>query len=401
MTARVLDDGDPSEPFPVTNGVKQGCVLAPTLFSMVFSAMLQDAFKDSHSGISIKYRCDGKLFNIRRMQAVTKVKETIIRDLLFADDCALNAPRETEMQHQMDRFSTGCDNFGLTISTKKTEVMYQPAPGDAYHEPCITVKGQKLHAVEQFTYLGSTLSSTANIDIEVNNRISKASSAFGRLRNNVWERRGITLKTKLKVYSAVVLTTLLYGCETWTPYKKHEKQLNGFHLRCLRNLLNIRWQDRIPDTEVLEQAELQTITTIIRKAQLRWAGHVSRMPDSRIPKQLFYGELSQGKRTAGGQKKRDKDCLKTSLKDFDINPQSWESRAAERSAWHCAISQGALKAEEQRVTHALQKRERRKERAASAQPADPAFTCPECGRACRARIGLTSHLRTHRPPTPD
>ena len=401
MTARVLDDGDPSEPFPVTNGVKQGCVLAPTLFSMVFSAMLQDAFKDSHSGINIKYRCDGKLLNIRRMQAVTKVKETIIRDLLFADDCALNAPNETEMQHQINRFSTGCDNFGLTISTKKTEVMYQPAPGDAYHEPCITVKGQKLHAVEQFTYLGSTLSRTANNDIEVNHRISKASSAFGRLRDNVWERRGITLTTKLKVYRAVVLTTLLYGCETWTPYKRHEKQLNGFHLRCLRNVLNIRWQDRIPDTEVLERAGLQTITTIIRKAQLRWAGHVSRMPDSRIPKQLLYGELSQGKRTAGGQKKRFKDSLKTALKDFDINPQSWESLAAERSAWRCAISLGARKAEEQRMTHARQKRERRKERTASAQPADPAFTCPECGRVCRARIGLTSHLRTHLPRAPD
>ncbi|KAK4294773.1 hypothetical protein Pmani_032624 [Petrolisthes manimaculis] len=362
---------------------------------------LLDAIKDSHSGFDIKYRCDGKLFNIRRMQAVTRVKETIIRDLLFADDCALNAPNETEMQHQMDRFSTGCDNFGLTISTKKTEAMYQPAPGDAYHEPCITVKGQKLHAVEQFTYLGSTLSRTANIDTEVNHRISTASSAFGRLRDNVWKRRGITLETKLKVYRAAVQTTLLYGCETWTPYKRHENQLNGFQLRCLRSLLNIRWQDRIPDTEVLKRAGLQTITTIIRKTQLQWAGHVSRMPDGRIPKQLFYGELSQGKRTAGGQKKRYKDCLKTSLKDFDINPQSWESRAAERSAWRCAISLGADRAEDQRATHAQRKRERRKERTAGAQPANPAFTCPECGRVCRARIGLISHLRTHRPPTPN
>ena len=59
MMARVLDDGECSEAFPVTNGVKQGCVLAPTLFSMMFSAMLMDAFRDSSQGIEIRYRTDG------------------------------------------------------------------------------------------------------------------------------------------------------------------------------------------------------------------------------------------------------------------------------------------------------------------------------------------------------
>ncbi|XP_076055151.1 uncharacterized protein LOC143033544 [Oratosquilla oratoria] len=135
MTTRVLDDGEPSEAFPVTNGVKQGCVLAPTLFSMMFSAMLSDAFRNCESGISIRYRYDGKLFDLRRLQAITKVKKTVVRDFLFADDCALNAIDEQEMQQHMDMFSSACDNFSLTISTKKTELMYQPAPGKQYQEP--------------------------------------------------------------------------------------------------------------------------------------------------------------------------------------------------------------------------------------------------------------------------
>jgi len=69
MMVKVLDDGDESEAFPVTNGVKQGCVLAPTLFSMVFSAMLTDAFRDCQDGIHIRYRTDSRLFNLRRLQA--------------------------------------------------------------------------------------------------------------------------------------------------------------------------------------------------------------------------------------------------------------------------------------------------------------------------------------------
>ena len=288
----------------------------------MLSAMLTDAFRESKPGINITFRTDGKLFNPRRLEAATNVKETVLRDFLFADDCALNASEEQEMQAEMDSFSAACNNFGLTISTKKTEVMLQPAPGNQYHEPQITVNGQTLQAVETFTYLGSTLSRTATIDAEINNRISKASSAFGRLSEKVWERRAISLETELKVYRAVVLTTLLYGSETWTVYRRHEKILNHFHLRCLRNLLHIRWRDKVPNTEVLQRANFPSITTITRKAQLRWAGHVSRMHDDRIPKQLFYGELCHGKRTVGGQRKRFKDSLKVSLKDFNISTES-------------------------------------------------------------------------------
>ena len=65
--------GEYSEPFQVTNGVKQGCVIATTLFSMMFFAMLTDAFQDVNAGFSIKYRFDGKLLNLRRLQVTFKV----------------------------------------------------------------------------------------------------------------------------------------------------------------------------------------------------------------------------------------------------------------------------------------------------------------------------------------
>nr|VZI25412.1 unnamed protein product [Spirometra erinaceieuropaei] len=67
MMARVTDNGAVSEAFAVTNGVKQGSVLAPTLFSLIFSAMLMDAYRDERPGIRIAYRTDGHLLNQRRM----------------------------------------------------------------------------------------------------------------------------------------------------------------------------------------------------------------------------------------------------------------------------------------------------------------------------------------------
>ena len=69
ILARVQHDTEYSEPFPVTNGVKQGCVLTSTLFNMMFSAMLKSAFQDCDDGFRIRYRFDDKLFNLRRLLA--------------------------------------------------------------------------------------------------------------------------------------------------------------------------------------------------------------------------------------------------------------------------------------------------------------------------------------------
>nr|VZI32110.1 unnamed protein product [Spirometra erinaceieuropaei] len=131
MMARVTDNRAVSEAFAVTNGVKQGCVLAPTLFSLMFSAMLMDADRAERPGIRIAYRTDGHLLNQRRMHFQSCVSTTTVHELLFADDCAMNTTSEEEMQRSMDLFSAACENFGLVINTQKTVVMHQPPPNSA------------------------------------------------------------------------------------------------------------------------------------------------------------------------------------------------------------------------------------------------------------------------------
>lgn len=78
--------------------------MVPTLFSMLFSAMLKDAFNNEDPGVGIRYWNDRKLFNLRHLKAVAKVKTNIIRDLLFADDCAPIANSEPEMHQNLDNF---------------------------------------------------------------------------------------------------------------------------------------------------------------------------------------------------------------------------------------------------------------------------------------------------------
>ena len=99
---------------------------------------------------------------------------------------------------------------------------------------------------------------------------------------------------------------------------------------------------------------MQSMHTVI--AQLRCTGHVTRLPDEGLPKKAFYGELQEGKRPHGGQKKRYKDTLKASLKDFDMPIGSLEQTAQEQSKWRGLINKIAALCEKKRICEAVRKR---------------------------------------------
>nr|VZH91133.1 unnamed protein product [Spirometra erinaceieuropaei] len=277
--------------------------------------------------------------------------------------------------------------------------IHQPPPNTAAppNASLINVNGTQLQVVGNFPYLGSTLSCNTKIDDEVARRISKASQAFGRLQSTVWNRHGLQLSTKLKMYKAVILPTLLYGAETWTVYTKQARRLNHFHLSCLRRILRLSWQNRIPDTDVLERTGILNIYTMLRQMQLRRSGHLVRMDDERLPKRLIYGDVATGSRCQGGQIRRYKNTLKSSLKRLQINPTKWEELALDRPTWRRTVKTSAAIHEANRIAAAKVKREARKSQLRSLRNADsqPLPTCPRCQRTFGARIGLIGHLRVN------
>ena len=121
------------------------------------------------------------------------------------------------------------------------------------------------------------------------------------------------------------------------------------------------------------------------------------MPDERLPKKVLYGELQEGKRSQGGQKKRYKDTLKASLKDFNIPTESWEQAAQDRTKWRCLISKGASQFEAKRICEAEKKHKEMKARAKGplSDSAESEFTCSIGNRQFRAKIGLYSHIHTN------
>ena len=114
--------------------------------------------------------------------------------------------------------------------------MFQPAPRNNYIEQSIFVENTKL-IVNKFIYLGSTLSNNGSLDNEIISRIQMGTISFGKLEKRVWSSHSISIPTKISVYKACVMTSLLYGSETWTTYRSQIKTLERFHQRFLRRII--------------------------------------------------------------------------------------------------------------------------------------------------------------------
>ena len=113
----------------------------------------------------------------------------------------------------------------------------------------------------------------------------------------------------------------------------HIRLLESFHIRHLQLILGLRWWHKMTHSEIRSRAGIPTIESMLLNRQLRWLGHVIRMPHSRLPHCMLHGQLRLGRMSVGGQKKRLKHHIKLILKRCNI-PFSWqETLASKRATW--------------------------------------------------------------------
>ena len=256
-------------------------MLAPTLFSLYITAVLETMNEGLNRGVFICTRTDGKLFN--RLRAHTKTLQMCIRELLYADYSAPVANNAVDMLQIVDRFSSAADMVGLKINISKTELLYRPPPMSIELPETITVHDEPLKTTKSFIYLGSTVSNTNSADLEMERRIQSATKAYGALQKRLWRCNGIRAKTRVKVAVAVaVIPCLLYSIQCTTLYRRHIMALTRLQLCHLCSILNIKWQDRIPDIAVLRHAHTVSVEALITMSQLHWAGHVRQMANSTL-----------------------------------------------------------------------------------------------------------------------
>jgi len=171
--------------------------------------LLHVAYKHCNIGVPLAFRTDRNLFDLRKLQSESKttsaqfVNSSLQTTVLWQRTLCMK-PKHYLISLMASR------RFGLSVSLKKTEELFQPSPDNIYTTPVVTIDNTALPVAETFCYLGSHIHCTGSLDDEITTRLAKATAAFGCLRKRLWDDRGIRVDTKVQVYRAVALTILCY-----------------------------------------------------------------------------------------------------------------------------------------------------------------------------------------------
>ena len=170
----------------------------------------------------------------------------------------------------MDAFSDASKKFGLKINIKKTEVLYQPN-STRTREENIMVDGNKLNSVPEFTYPGSTISSDGRIDAEIQRRMAKASTSFGRFARDSGTTtmcpRGSKARSTAQLCYPPYYTEPRPGQCTDGQVKK----LHAFMMRHLRSIMRLTWKDKVTNKEILGRIGLPSSDQ--KESPVDWTPH--------------------------------------------------------------------------------------------------------------------------------
>ena len=304
---RVVCGNHITEPFEVHTGVKQGCVLSPLLFNLVIDWLMTQT-TDKPRGI--------------RWTLTTSLE-----DLDFADDITLLASSHKDMQEKLNRLISFASNVGLKLNKNKTKLIKQNAGSN---QP-IKIDNTEVEIVNNFTYLGSIISSEGDCTTEIKTRISKAKQAFAAMQRT-WKSKKISLKTKCRLFKSNVLSVLLYGSECWKETTTIIRSLDSFQTKCLRRIKGIHWPNTISNDNLLRETEMEPISGIIEKRRWRWMGHVLRMGSDEIPATALKW-TPQGKRKKGRPKETWRRTAEKQLKKRGLSWGTAKKVASDRQKW--------------------------------------------------------------------
>jgi hypothetical protein len=143
------------------------------------------------------------------------------------------------------------------------------------------------------------------------------------------------LRTKLRIFETNVKSVLLYGSETWKQTKKNEQDLQAFINKCLRQILNIRWPERITNTELWRRTNQTPIVQTIKQRKWHWIGHFLRRPQNITKQALDWNP--QGKRKRGRPMTTWRRTLEVELRSIRMSWGEAKKAAHDRNKWRAIV----------------------------------------------------------------
>ena len=294
--------------------------MSPLLFNIFLEIIIATALDESDAGAMV----NGEIFS----------------NLRFADDIAVMAEGESDLQMAVDKIVDVSSSMGMCINAAKTEIQFLGKGNITFQ---IKVKEQQLQQTENFVYLGGNISTNDGSGKDIERRIGLARGMLQTL-NRIWTSKELSKQTKMRVYETLVKSVLLYNSETWTLKERDKSRLRVFEMTCLRKIEGVTRRDRIRNEEIRGRLHVQQdIVGDIAKRRLRYFGHISRMDDGRYPKIAFNGYV-YGQRRRGRPKKRWIDVVRADCNCMGMTVNSAARNSSDRDGWRKSIEELLLRA---------------------------------------------------------
>ena len=215
-----------------------------------------------------------------------------VSNLRFAD--ALLSHTNEGLQHLVESVKIHCERKYLMLNFKKTKVMKTDKTIGPVN---ITVDNEMLETVNNYDYLGSTVTENGGGKIEVRKRLEIATNKL-MIMKSLW--KGESAQTKLKILRAYIFTVATYGCETWTMIKAVSKLIDSFEMKYNRQILKVTWTEHRTNESIGNERELKEnwLRSCVLRQKLKYFGHLKRHEGSSW-KAVLIGKNEEGLEDSG------------------------------------------------------------------------------------------------------
>jgi len=206
----------------------------------------------------------------------------------------------------------------------------------------VRIDNSTFERVEDFKYLGTTLTNQNSIAEEIKSRLRSGNACYHSMQN-LLSSRLLSKNLKIKIHRTIILPVVLYGCETWSLTLREERKLRVFENVVSRRIFGPRRDEVTGEWRRLHNEELNdlysspNIVRVIKSRRMRWAGHVARMGEGRGVYRVLVGK-PEGKRPLGRPRWRWVDNIRMGLQEVECGYMDWIGLAQDRDRWRTLVS---------------------------------------------------------------